>query len=206
MTIPIPPPSLPSSQQLAVEVPHVGTLSLVFERRGDRLAHAIWLKPLNGNGQQTGEPPTLLLLESVEGSSDDHWPASPPLQSLSIESFVPGTSVALLVGMAGNSHWSASIEPCREPTGFLFDLACRTTASAAFLGSTYRLADGMEASPLADVPHSAMFTCGDKRLRLLPEPAGAYPPPAITIHGNQLRLQAATSTHRTIRWKYRIGI
>ena len=75
------------------------------------------------------------MLESVEGSASDDWPASPPLQNLSIEELAPGRRAALLVGMAGRSHWSASIEPVPGQAALLFDVACRTSDSDVSLGS-----------------------------------------------------------------------
>jgi hypothetical protein len=46
--------------------------------------------------------------------------------------------VALLVGMAGGSHWSASIEPVSGAASLLFDLACRHSKGPKCLGSQYR--------------------------------------------------------------------
>ena len=78
------------------------------------------------------------VIESVDGTDKDAWPPSPPLQQLSIEELAPGRQVALLVGMAGKSHWSVSIEPQPEQRGFVFDVACRSRDVAHWLGSTYR--------------------------------------------------------------------
>src|SRR3954451_16891094 len=92
-----------------------GTRLLVeFIRYGDRYGHVISL--VNAAGEI--EP----LLESVEGRSDDAWPDSPPLQSLSIEKLPDGRSAALLVGMAGRSHWSASVEPTAGQPGLTVDV------------------------------------------------------------------------------------
>src|SRR4029450_2825657 len=63
----------------------------------------------------------------------------PPLQNLSIEQLAPGRRVALLVGMSGSSHWSASIESVPGQSAFVFDIACRTTRGGASLGSLYRI-------------------------------------------------------------------
>lgn len=38
-------------------------------------------------------------------------------------------------GMAGDRHWSMSVEPCDD--GFLFDIACRCKTPAAVIGSAY---------------------------------------------------------------------
>jgi hypothetical protein len=107
-------------------------LQVDFRFRGDRFSHVV---SLIGRGESP-----IALLESVEGTATEAWPPSPPLQSLNIESLPDGRRVALLVGMAGRGHWSASIETLPHPAGFLFDIACRTTGSEGKLASTYRLA------------------------------------------------------------------
>jgi len=78
-----------------------------------------------------------LLLTSIEGTDQDDWPPSPPLQQLSIEEIRPGVEVALLVGMAGKSHWSVSIELQDDQLGFIFDVACRSSDAAGWFGSSY---------------------------------------------------------------------
>jgi hypothetical protein len=104
-------------------------LQISFERRQDRFCHAI--EVLNEVG--TLEP----WLASIEGTEHQLWPASPVLQTLHVEDRGGGAQVALLVGMAGRSHWSMSVEVHREREELLFDVACRTRENPEFLGSTY---------------------------------------------------------------------
>ncbi|MFM7073965.1 MAG: hypothetical protein ACKO38_19435 [Planctomycetota bacterium] len=78
------------------------------------------------------------LLESCEGQSGDIWPASPPLQQLLVESRAEAGQVALLVGMAGRSHWSLSVEPLADRIGFRFDAACRLSGPPEWLGHVWR--------------------------------------------------------------------
>lgn len=116
-------------------------LRVEFHELGDRYAHRLTVVLREEAGNETVVP----LAESVEGASDDPWPPSPPLQSLSIEELADGRMAALLVGMAGRSHWSASIDVIGvrlngEPT---FELACRFTAIPTRLCSTYRVAPGI---------------------------------------------------------------
>jgi hypothetical protein len=112
-------------------------LRVEFIWRGDRYRHLISVVDVNGQ--------TTPLLESVEGTPSDDWPPSPPLQSLSIAKLSDGRHAALLVGMAGGSHWSASVEPMPGEAELLFDLACRHSKPPARLGSRYRrLSDGPE--------------------------------------------------------------
>src|SRR5436853_5119442 len=80
-------------------------LRVAFTRVKDRFAHTVWL--LEGDAATP-------LWASVEGSDADDWPASPALQQLSIETLPDGRRVALLVGMAGTSHWSLSVEPAAD--------------------------------------------------------------------------------------------
>ncbi len=105
-----------------------GDLRLAFEWCGDRYHHAILRRVLG-----SWEP----AVASWEGASGDHWPPSPPLQNLHIEDRSAGR-VALLVGQAGTSHWSASVEPHESGAGFRFDVAARVRQSPPRLGSVYR--------------------------------------------------------------------
>ena len=79
--------------------------------------------------------------ESIEGTPVDDWPPSPALQSLSFHMLPDGRQAALLVGMAGSSHWSASIEPCADEPRLRFDIACRHSRRPERLGSQYQLLD-----------------------------------------------------------------
>ena len=115
-------------------------LRVVFYRDRDRHAHIVAAVQHSNTPQESVMP----LLRSVEGPADSTWPPSPPLQSMSIE-IRPTGSVALMVGMAGRSHWSMSVEAAsgRAHVAFgqpqlAFDVACRADGSQGFLGSTYR--------------------------------------------------------------------
>src|SRR5688500_12794721 len=87
-------------------------LRVVFEKRGDRWQHRIERVRAN-----VGEP----ALQSSEGGAADDWPASPPFQDLSEETLPDGRTVLFLVGRAGTSHWSASVEAAHEPPQLIFD-------------------------------------------------------------------------------------
>ena len=80
-----------------------------------------------------------MLLASVEGTAAEPWPASPPFQQAHLESRPGGRQVVLLVGMAGSSHWSASVEIDPASDAALFDVACRMHGRADWLGSRYRV-------------------------------------------------------------------
>ena len=46
---------------------------------------------------------------SVEGEADRAWPASPPLQQLSLQC-IPNASVILGVNIAGAGHWNTGLQ------------------------------------------------------------------------------------------------
>jgi hypothetical protein len=112
-------------------------LRVDFVRQGDRLGHTISLLSISGE--------RLLVLESLEAAQSDEWPASPPLQSMSIETVRPDHEVAFLLGMAGSSHWSASVEALPDKAALVFDVACRHRQPPLWLGSRYRAAAGASA-------------------------------------------------------------
>lgn len=115
-----------------------GVLRLIVERAGDRHAHRLEVADTKA-----------VILSSVEGAADEDWPASPPLQEL--QSAPDSIGPALLVGMAGRSHWSQSAE-LRDgpPASVHFDVACRLHAHPSWLGSTYRLGDDVQATIVGD--------------------------------------------------------
>ena len=117
---------------------------VVFERKADRYAHEI--QCFLGHN-------TTSLLCSLEGGADRRWPESPPLQQLSIEERGDGSRLALLVGMAGQSHWSASVHAEIERPRVEFDIACLARESPTWLGSSYRLE---RASRAADPSHASL--------------------------------------------------
>jgi hypothetical protein len=105
-------------------------LRCVFSKIGDRLAHAFFIL----NSAADNEP--LGVCTSIEGNECEAWPASPPLQSMSIEQHTTGP-VALLVGMAGRSHWSASFAAITDKKKLVVEIACRVGGEPVRLGSSY---------------------------------------------------------------------
>ncbi|MFO0899820.1 MAG: hypothetical protein U0836_20510 [Pirellulales bacterium] len=110
-----------------------------FTWLADRFSH--WIAVREGAGWRR-------LLESVEGEGEAPWPPSPALQELHVETRGDHSVVALLVGRAGPAHWSLSLELAEQSSGgsrLSYDLACRVGAAPGWLGSTYRLAQGVRA-------------------------------------------------------------
>lgn len=135
-----------------------------------------------------------MLLESVEGGGDDPWPPSPPLQELHIERQAVGREVALLVGRAGRSHWSLSVEAFENR--LVLDAACRLSTDAEWLGSSYRAPTGVEIGN-----DGATFAGGLLRILSATEEGTIIAGNAVVrIHAER---QAATGP-RTARWRYAI--
>ena len=120
-----------STSTTPLSLPHPqGLGSVHFVWTHDRFDHAIEI-----DGQQ---------IACRNGSGEQAWPESPPIQQLSIES-IDGRDVALGVGCAGTSHWSLSVEP--TPEGFRFDWACRAKEMPEQLGTAYHDSAAIEIDP-----------------------------------------------------------
>lgn len=136
-------------------------LRVVFTRQRDRVSHTIELF-------DSGAQSWTRILESIEGKPDEAWPASPPLQQLHIEQR-GSNAVALMVGMAGAGHWSASIETLADGR-VRFDLACRTSVKPARLQTAYRIVQPALQPPLKFEPHAATVSrSSENELIFLPE-------------------------------------
>jgi len=158
-----------------------GSLRLEFDWSGDRYGHRIL----------SSSPESECFLTSIEGRHDEKWPSSSPLQSLHIEDRPGGVRIAMLVGMAGRSHWSMSVESDVAGNRFLFDVACRISEVPSWLGSSYAVSLGADAAswpiqiePLA--PAILQLESGHRAIIVAPLSEGTFP--------------------RTVRWRYTIGL
>ena len=107
-----------------------GALSVRYSKLRDRLSHTIGI---------TDGDTYLPLLGSIEGSEEESWPASPPMQQMVEECFTPGISPVLLgVGLSGNGHWSTAIESQNNHL-LKFDIACKNSKGSTFFGSQYHV-------------------------------------------------------------------
>jgi hypothetical protein len=131
------------------------------------------------------------------------------LQSLHIERPQGEHERALLVGMAGRSHWSASVVLDAPESRLRFDIACRVPAGlAARLGVTYR-----SDWPLVEHDvHRALLrssTGGDSPDVLIevdPLHAGVQIRPiaeGLSILAGDV---AALETSHTVRWAYTLTL
>jgi len=161
-------------------------LQVDFYLNTDRFEHAI--KRLGADGLCQASWTSVLQSDSPD------WPASPPIQELSLES-IAGRDVLLGVGRAGKSHWSISIETANldsEPT-LIFDIACRCTAPPTWLGSNY-LVDPRASLP--GVPHSFLTVNCDENSGLIQSGADFR------------RIEPTQRPERwpaTIRWRYSVS-
>lgn len=144
-------------------------------------------------------------LTTDEGNADDPWPPSPPLQQYSMEAGGGGKDVVLLVGMAGKSHWSASVEGDTTTASLVFDMACRVARRPYWLGSTYR-AD----LPIAlEPPQAPSAVVGDRPVKLIVEPEDAICSASVTQQSKHVSVIAPLLDALppfTVRWKYRIRL
>ena len=112
-----------------------------FKWSGDRWTHQITTGGSDGWTTLDGPHPP---------ADDPRWPASPVLVELSRVA-VPHSAAAgdqamaiVGVGLAGRSHFSASIAPdAHTADAIRFEIACRLHESPGWLGSTYRMGDRM---------------------------------------------------------------
>lgn len=155
-------------------------LRVVFTFQGDR-----WRHRLDDVDGETITP----VWQSLEGSGHDDWPPSPALQDLSLETLPDGRQVIFLVGKAGSSHWSASIEAMPEPPQLIFDIACRHGAAPGSLGSQYTLL--VTNLPIqigkSDLETNGV-TAGERSVMIAPQ------------------LESSPKPLQTTRWKYRANL
>ncbi len=167
-------------------------LRVTFVWHRDRFAHTI---ALIDDGRITP------LLASQEGVDQDAWPPSPPLRNLTIEPRGDSHQVALLVGMAGTSHWSLSVEADGSRRELIFDVACRVKETPQSITSSFRT---MAKPDLRDQGTSAAF---DNGVSIQIETAAEFSATTITESPAGLHIAAAHENKfpTTIRWRYSIS-
>lgn len=114
-----------------------GSTAVVFSWTGDRWTHRLETTASDASSEWTSVD------EPMPPTMDPRWPSSPVLVELS-RLKVPGHGAAggsaiLGVGLAGRSHFSASITPDPGAADTIrFEIACRLHGPPGRLGSTYR--------------------------------------------------------------------
>jgi hypothetical protein len=143
-------------------------------------------------------------LAAESGRERDPWPASPALQQLSVQDVKAGRRGVLLVGMAGTSHWSQTVEADAATTSLTFDVACRVQRQPQWLGSSYQTMHGDWGCPTPD-GRSVTGAC----VELTVESATNSAPSRIEIDGGRFVIAPDLRMLRlpsTVRWKYRITL
>jgi hypothetical protein len=169
-------------------------LQVTFSKDGDRFVHDIADVFPNGSA---------VLLAVDLGREFDPWPRSPALQQLSLDRLSDGRRIALLVGMAGTSHWSVSVEPQDAPLGFCFDVACRMQRTPQWLGSSYRAHQPIEVISATAV----RLVAGGVWCCVVSEASDRTCLSTFEVAGHQLAIaprSRPSDLPGTARWKYRI--
>lgn len=125
-------------------------LRLVLFRAGDRYAHRVEL--LSSAGELVASAASEEGAVASVADATETWPASPPFQQFHRQE-IDGRPAWFFVGMAGKSHWSASVTARDDVAGWEFDVACRYREAPGYLGSAYRVA-----FPDDRLPRPAFFT------------------------------------------------
>jgi hypothetical protein len=188
----------PAPSILEALTPAGDGLRAIFFWRVDRFAHRI---------ERIESGATTPLLESLEGSDLDRWPPSPPLQQLTVESLPDGRAVALLVGMAGASHWSMTVEREPDAAALVFDVACRVKEEGGALGSAYRSLVRHELKDESALLHRPGGQGQPVKVESLPT-AGSDGNAHVETDGRGVQIRPAfeINVNQTARWKYRISL
>ena len=175
-----------------------GGLSVALSHACDRYCHTV----LAGAGDNTGAGDNMrAILGSLEGADQEAWPSSPPFQEVHIERPRNGIETALVVGRAGRSHWSASIEADRSQEAITFDIACRSSGAIEWLGSRYRCL--VEVGALPDGARTLVLT-PEYELEVLEGDLQLTEMVATRALTITPRFRSSP-TAQTVRWKYRIA-
>ena len=184
-----------------------GGLRIAFDRVGDRYEHAIGLL---SQAPQTAVavPSATPLLVSLAGPTDDSWPLSPPFTGMHLERRPQG-NVAFLVGLAGDSHWSASVELDVSSGTLRFDVACRAGSRPRWLGSTYRLLQTFNGEAAPEAPESSLrlAACFPIILEIDSSagPARLLRPDAVSVAIEPV-ISPAMVFPATVRWRYLVRL
>lgn len=188
---------------------------LEFIREDDRWQHA-WSCRIGDR--------CVRLMTSVEGSSEQTFPSSPPIQEIHDHptKLVDGSDggAILGVGMAGKGHWSVShsIEQTKKPDDqntestlvIRSDLACLMKSldqeASPWLGSTYRVSADWNLQRLGDAEihfrqDDATIRCTAGSMTILSDRQDADGVSTLTVE------PIAFSEHpnRATRWAFELG-
>ena len=168
-------------------------LKIVFERQGDRWSHRL----VAGANEET------ILLRSVEGDEAQDWPPSPPLQEVNQHQLANGIAV-LAVGMAGNSHWSASFSI--DSGEIVVELASLCKSRPDFLGTQYAVENDVSALPTNG--SEVLVQSGTRRVVIRPLAAADWS--SILQNENRSLMicpkELSKVSGKATRWGYRMNL
>jgi hypothetical protein len=167
-------------------------LRVSFHWAVDRYAHTVWAC----RGKEAAA-----VLQSVEGQSDEQWPASPPIQQLNCQRRDGKPAALLGVGMAGRSHWSLSVDVARLLPALAFDVASRPRGEGGRLASRYRIS-ATSASRVDDDTILVEHPLGQIQVQL--QPSDGYSTASLSLIDQELVIEPPPVTAKTARWKYRV--
>ena len=180
------------ANQLSIATPK---LKVVFSKtpdNTDRWSHQIFL--IDGDQEN-------VLLTSIEGDGEQTWPASAPLQDISHHD-LPGGEAILGVGMAGKSHWSASVS-VQQDTAIFFDMACLVKEPNAVVGSQYAVADGVE---IESTDENILLKVGSNMIEIAPLRKDAQQT-SLSFDTNTVAIKPSVNLNNatgSIRWCFHI--
>lgn len=175
-------------------------LFVSFVKNADRFGHVVALVQ--------GEECTPIFV-SIEGSKDDEdWPESPPLQEVHLEQRGENT-IALLVGKAGESHWSAAVEPTKEPGRIRFSVACRMQGYPMRICSRYGSLLENKVEPTLELDGPWVWKINGAEVCVDVIPQEQFPTPEIPANENGFEVNASLDLEpfpKTIQWIYEIWV
>lgn len=146
------------------------------------------------------------IMTSVEGTPEQDWPSSPPLQDISAHELPTGNAI-LGVGMAGKSHWSASVVAAAETDDcqvIRCEWACLRKDETelrnpkAQLSSVFALCNGVVMNRIAD--GGVELVSSESSLNIAIEPVvGEKWSSKFECNGNQLSIQPTVYSDSPVR-------
>ncbi|PQO38356.1 hypothetical protein [Blastopirellula marina] len=175
-------------------------LFVSFVKHQDRFGHVVALVQ--------GEDCTPVFV-SIEGAQDDDdWPESPPLQEVHLEQRGKN-NVAMLVGKAGESHWSVAVEPTAEPGRIRFSIACRLQDYPMRICSRYGSILEEKLEPTLELDGPWVWKINGVELCVDVIPQDQFPTPEIPATPNGFEVNASLDLEpfpKTIQWLYEIWV
>ncbi|GAA4439646.1 hypothetical protein [Bremerella cremea] len=170
-----------------------------FVKQKDRFGHVLALVQ--------GEECTPLFA-SIEGTDEEDWPESPPYQEVHMEDR-GDSSVALLVGKAGHSHWSAAVEPTSKPGGLQYAVACRMQDYPRCMCSRYGSVMPTPVEPKLERDGPWVWNVNGVEVCVEVIAQEQFPTPELPASSTGFEVNASLDHEpfpKTIQWRYQIWV